>query len=261
MSRGSCTDKDWKDEACATVCTQGLLNFTAPITPCSDNGTSGVFACGLNTTACRRPDRTFTLPSYPSVILRASELSALASPAVSSALANAPTPAAVTVTATPSVTSDPNLHTSAEMAGLAVGLAIPLLISLAFCFSLYRREQSRTPKLMYPLPDNMEDPYTMKDGRSLSPFPFARSPSTATSLRPPVSRDGSEISAMTGMAKKEHSQPGPMHTFQDRYHLMKSKSGGLQVQRVELDASPEGMGEEFEEVEMDDVKVKPREQF
>lgn len=23
MSRGSCTDKDWKDEACATVCTQG----------------------------------------------------------------------------------------------------------------------------------------------------------------------------------------------------------------------------------------------
>jgi hypothetical protein len=149
------------------------------------------------------------------------------------------------------------------MAGLGVGLMIPLLIAIALSIFLWRREVARTPRLMYPLPDNMEDPYTMKGGKSLSAYPLPAS--VAPGLRPPVSRTGSAASSNVGlkmgMNKSQGGQPVHMQSFAERYHLMKSATNGtLQVQRVELDASPAGNGEEFAEVELSDYKIRlPRE--
>lgn len=204
--------------------------------------------CGLDAANCKKNSTLFTLPAA-GITLRPSELEALVKPAVSSALAQATTQAAVqtriTVTATPTGNPDA-IYTPGEMAGLGVGLAVPLLIASGIALLLWRKDRARTPKLMYPLPDDLADPYTSKDGRPLH--------SGATSLKPPASRDGSVLSfnTMSGAGTPAH-----MQTFAERYQLMKG-SQGLQIQRVELDASPAG---DYGDHELHDLKVPIPKEF
>jgi hypothetical protein len=216
-------------------------NSSIPVTACTNNGEDSEFMCGLNAANCKNNSTLFTLPSA-NITLRPSELEALVKPAVSSALAQTTTQAAVqmriTVTAMPTANPDA-IYTPGQMAGLGVGLAVPLLVASFIAFSLWRRDRARTPKLMYPLPDDMEDPYTAKDGRPLT--------SGANSLRPPVSRDGSILSFNTISA----GTPAHMQTFAERYQVMKGASG-FQIQRVELDASPAG---NYGDHELHDLKV------
>lgn len=203
--------------------------------------------CGMNAENCGRISTLFTLPAA-GITLRSSELDALVKPAVDRALAQATTQAAVpltvTVTATPIGNPDA-IYTPGQMAGLGVGLLIPLLIASGIALLLWRKDRARTPKLMYPLPDDLADPYTSKDGRPLH--------AGATSLRPPVSRDGSVLSFNT----TNSGTPAHLQTFAERYQVMKGAQGH-QIQRVELDASPAG---EFGDHELHDLKVPLPKEF
>lgn len=214
----------------------------------------------MNTANCKKNSTLFTLPTA-GITLRASELEALVKPAVSSALASAAEAtsstssqaAATTATQTLTVTALPTsnsdaIYTPGQMAGLGVGLSIPLFIATCIAFLLWRKDRARTPKLMYPLPDDLADPYTSKDGKPLHPGIV-----TAAAGRPPVSRDGSILSfntlggggggdARLGGGGGGATTPAHLQAFAERYQVMKGASGGFQIQRVELDASPAGLG-------------------
>lgn len=239
---------------------------------CTNDGEESQFMCGMNTANCKKNSALFTLPSA-GITLRKSELSALIDPAVSSALAQTTTQAAtvskITVTALPTSSSSSSnnssdaIYTPGQMAGLGVGLGIPLLIASCLALLLYRKDRARTPKLMYPLPDDLADPYTSKDGKPLHPG------LVTAATRPPVSRDGSILSFNTmGGNNGGATTPAHMQTFAERYQVMKGASGGFQIQRVELDGSSPagggggGGGREYEEDhELHDLKVPLPKEF
>lgn len=203
--------------------------------------------CGMNAADCKKNSTLFALP-VADIILRPSELEALVAPALSSALAQETTQpvAQPRITVTTSPISNPDaVYTPGQMAGLGVGFAIPLLIVSGIAILLWRKDRARTPKLMYPLPDDLADPYTSRDGTPLH--------TGATSLRPPLSRNGSVLSSNTTSG----DTPVHMQTFAERYQLMKGTSG-LQIQRVELDACPGG---DYGNHELHDLKVPIPKEF
>lgn len=221
---------------------------------CTNDGEDSEFICGMNTANCKKSSAIFKLSSSD-LTFRPSELEAIVNPAVSSAvssaLAQATTQAAaqtkVTVTALPTSSNSDATYTAGEMAGLGVGLGVPLLIASCLALLLWKKDRDRTPKLMYPLPDDLADPYTSKDGRPLHPAMAA--------TRPPASRDGSVMSFNT----MKSGTPAHLQTFAERYQVMKGTQG-FHLQRVELDASP-AVGDYDGDHELHDLKVPLPKEF
>ncbi|KAF2216998.1 hypothetical protein CERZMDRAFT_80986 [Cercospora zeae-maydis SCOH1-5] len=192
VTRGSCTDKDWKSGACPDYCKAEQPNRSVAITPCSMNGSQSTFTCGLNNTACRHESQTFGLSGSSALVLRPAQVSALIAPVLSSvaaqASASASEQAKATVASCPSAEtiSSGMYFTPGQMAGLGVGLGIPFLIAACTAIMLWNKERARHPKLMYQLPDELN--------MHLKPMPPSMFPAHPAVRSIPPSRDGYPMS-------------------------------------------------------------------
>lgn len=194
------------------------------ITPCSTDTDSNTFACGL-AGDCSRD--TFTLPADTSIALRPSQIAALVS-SLSAA------PSAPTTTVCPDTSG---LVSTGALAGVAVGVAFPLLLALLVTILLLRREKYRfsKPKLMYKLPDECKEEFTFR-----APPPIH----TTTSRDSRTTRDtASAYSSRRGSFRTAAGSPRPplQGTFMERYEGMKKTVGGQTHElpsRHELDSTP-----------------------
>ncbi|CAK1358095.1 hypothetical protein CB0940_07254 [Cercospora beticola] len=272
VTRGSCTDRAWKSGACPGYCKEEQRNGSIAITPCSLDGSQSTFTCGLNNTACRNESRTFGLPGSSALVLRPAQVSALVAPVLSSvaaqASASASEQAQATVTSCTGAQAIPSgmYYTPGQMAGLGVGLGIPLLIAACTAIMLWNKERSRHPKLMYQLPDELN-----MDLKPMPPNMFPAHPAVR-SIPPsrdgyPTSRDGIPISRDGFPTSKEsydyaHSfrtvtpttpiqgreTPQHMQTFAERYQAMNKQMGHSRMSeqsRYELDGQPVGSAFRF----------------
>ena len=269
VTRGSCTDKAWDGNNCPQYCKQGrlkaqdlrghLLTITLErpggsiaLTPCTSDGTKNTFVCDLNTTACRDQTQTFSLGGDSDLVLRPVQVSAVlaAANATASATTSTSTRASATASANATaITSSSDAadavrpgaqYTSSDMAGLGFGLAIPLFIVACFAFRLWRRERARTPKLMYPLPD--EDTFDLKPPPSnyFQPHPAVRSISSRDGY--PAGKDSYDLGSFRPISPTQGRETPPhMQTFAERYHAMNKGFGNLHEQSsFELDGQPVG---------------------
>ncbi|KAF2164898.1 hypothetical protein M409DRAFT_56255 [Zasmidium cellare ATCC 36951] len=227
VSRGSCTDKTWGSSACTGYCKTDSPSGSIALTPCSDDGGSSSFVCGLNASACDSSTGVFTMSGGGSFVLRPAQVRALIEPVLNSSTA-ASSASQTTVTSCPS--SEPSkpqgMYSAAQMAGLGCGLGLPLLFAICAAVFLFLREKGwRRDSIIEPDSYNFRPP---------PPITIQHSPFRSA----PVSRDGSDVGSMQTMTTngQEH-----LHSFLDRYHPMNEKTGKVPVHRVELDGSPVSM--------------------
>lgn len=186
------------------------------ITPCSDDGETSTFTCGLNNSGCQSDDTTWTLTDNTSIVLRPSQIAEL----IESSSSNATSSQIVT---SPSLaTNATKMYTSSDMAGLGCGLGLPLgfFLVVALC-ALYKERQNHTgPKLMYKLPDNHNE-----FGGFRPPPPALRAHSNYSNF----SIDSRQTSqTMDG-------KPANPHSFLDRYDTMKREGKISEFQVHEMD--------------------------
>ena len=213
------------------------------ITPCTSGGSSNTFVCGVNTTDCQSDSNTFTLSSDTSLVLRPAQIAALVGSSLQTSTA---TGAQVTVTSIPE-----GYYTGGAMAGLAIGIAIPLLIALGIMYILLRKERQKfghsKPKLMYKLPDDIHD-----DDFTPTPPPSVPVPAMPTF----ESNRSSHVSAVTSMATSRRGSlrtihttssrpvlsrdfpPNQSQTFLERYETMK-RAAQVQSMEVSVTGSPQ----------------------
>lgn len=217
--------------------------------------------CDLNTTKCRDQTQTFSLGGDSDLVLRPVQVSAVlaASNATASATtstststrASATAPANGTAITSSSNTADHEAaregakYTSSDMAGLGFGLAIPLFIVACIAFRLWRRERARTPKLMYPLPD--EDTFDLKPPPSnyFPSHPAVRSISSRDGY--PAGKDSYDLGSFRPISPTQGRETPPhMQTFAERYQAMNKGFGNLHEQSsFELDGQPVGSAFRF----------------
>ena len=98
------------------------------------------------------------------------------------------------------------------MAGLAIGIALPLLVALGIMYLLLRKERKKfgrsKPKLMYKLPDDMPD----DDELTALPRPAAPIPKMPTF----DSNRSSHVSGVTSMATSRRGSLRTIHTMSSR---------------------------------------------
>lgn len=187
------------------------------LTPCSDNGGSSSFVCGLDASACSS-DSEFTMTGGGSFILRPAQVQALIEPVLNQSAAQ---------TSAECSSKSQGMYSASQMAGLGCGLGLPLLFFICAAAFLFIRERShRRDSIIEPTSYNFQPPPPMLQ------HPAFRST--------PVSRDGSEIGSMQTVTTAD----GPAHlgSFLDRYQSMNEKTGRVPVHRVELDGSPINRG-------------------
>ncbi|CAK3931701.1 Hypothetical predicted protein [Lecanosticta acicola] len=247
VSRGSCTDKSWKSEACTGYCKADFPSGSIPLMPCS----SSTFVCGLSA-SCSNTTAVFSLSGTGSIVLRPSQVDSIVRPALSSLEASSNASSSLNTTALCAHT--PGFYTSGAMAGLGCALGLPLLFCLlAIALSLHRRSQrAKPPKLMYKLPDDHDDFHSHSHFPRPLP-PLDRSRTALSPLSPmPVSRNGSEWSlAMSSAGKESLAPPVHMQSFLERYQAMSEKANGGRTRVVELPGSPTVH-------ELSDMKVKKK---
>ncbi|EME40690.1 hypothetical protein DOTSEDRAFT_65358 [Dothistroma septosporum NZE10] len=214
VSRGSCTDRTWASQACSGYCKTTDASGSVPIMPCSSNGGSTLYVCGINSTLCKDSASQFTI-SGGSFVLRPSQVQALIGPALNSMAAE-----------------DAKLYTGGQMAGLGCGLGLPLLFCICAAFFMWQRERNARPKLMYKLPDGHNE-----FGGFKAPPPMT---SPSSGLRPPSfgSYQGSVHVAQTSRP----GTPAYMQNYLERYQAaMHEKTGTsvkINVQPVEIGGTP-----------------------
>lgn len=256
---GTASRVSWADRRSARdmlMCLAERPGGSIAITPCSANGTKNTFVCDLNNTKCRDPTQTFSLGGSSALVLRPVQVSALLA-AVNNATASS-TNTSATATGSANATgiasgldgvdtvrSDAK-YTSGDMAGLGVGLLIPMLIASFIAFRLWKQERARHPKLMYPLPD--EDTFDLKPPPSnyFSPHPAVRSISSRDGY--PAGKDSYDLASFrTATPTQDRSTPPHMHTFAERYQAMNKAIGGNlhEQSSFELDGQPVGSAFRF----------------
>lgn len=216
VSRGSCTDKSWESEACAGYCKMTNAGGSIAIMPCSNNGGSPLYVCGINSSLCKNTASQFTI-SGGSFVLRPAQVEALVGSAFSSMAAE-----------------EAKLYTGGQMAGLGCGLGLPLLFCICAAFFMWRRERNGRPKLMYKLPDDHNE------------FGGFKAPSSSTMASPTFGlRPPSFASYHGSVHVAQASRPGApayMQSYLERYQAtMNEKTGKsvrVNVQPVEIGGTP-----------------------
>ncbi|KXT11997.1 hypothetical protein AC579_4636 [Pseudocercospora musae] len=228
VSRGSCTDKTWQSGACASYCTTKSPGSSIPLTPCAVSNGASTFVCGLDGTACKKNSNTFPMAGGASFVLREAQVAAMVAPVLASMSASA------SASPNSSACTSDALYTGGQMAGLGIGLAIPLLIAACAVIFLWQKERARKPRLMYQLPDD-----DFKSPQALRPavhfIPASRDNSDACSFRTVTP----EIVQISGRATPQY-KPDHLQSFQERYHAMNKNLIGLSIQAQELDGHPVG---------------------
>lgn len=204
------------------------LNSEVAISPCTGDGTTNTFACGVNTNDCSTGKNTFVVSNDAGLILRPSQIAQLVGSAISTAAPQS---------------NDSGLFPAAALAGVAIGVALPLLIALAIMYFLLRREKHRfsKPKLMYKLPDEVtRDEFTFTPPPAMHPNPaFSSNRSSQTTNATATSTIASR--RMSRATNLSLASPHPMasQSFMERYESMK-KHGEAQiaVREVMVPASP-----------------------
>ncbi|KXS98696.1 hypothetical protein AC578_1256 [Pseudocercospora eumusae] len=131
LSRGSCTDKEWKDESCAQYCRNDNPSGGFGLMPCSFE----TFTCGFFPDNCRVPSSTFSIKNADGLILRSSQLTSMME-----AAGIDQGPAANVKTR---VEDDNKTYTLAAMAGVGAGVGGPLLVVVAILSYLLVRDRKR----------------------------------------------------------------------------------------------------------------------
>jgi hypothetical protein len=126
------------------------------------------------------------------------------------------------------------MYTAGALAGVAIGVALPLLIALGVMYYLLKKEQRRfsKPKLMYKLPDEV----TREDFTFTPPPPLRTTTAFSEHRSSNVSR-GTDVSSTRGSIRtmgtmSTHRPPAPP-SFMERYEAMK-KAASAQVEAKEL---------------------------
>ena len=226
------------------------------ITPCTSGQSSNTFACGMNATACTSSN-TFALSTDTSLVLRPAQIAALLNKSLPS---NSVTTS--TVTAVPS-----GYYTGGAMAGLAIGIAIPLLVALGVLYMLLRRERNKfghastNKNLMYKLPDDLTEdlskpppppPAITTSHVSSHGNSFASNRSShasaansvagsaaASSMSP--SRRASKWTIQTASSRPVLSRdfpPNQSQTFLERYEVMKARAAHSQEVTISIASVP-----------------------
>lgn len=207
--------------------------------------------CGLNNSRCRNESRTFGLIGSSALVLRPAQVSELVAPVLSSVAAHASASATSAASTQRTATSCPKAqtmptelyYTQGQMAGLGVGLGIPLLIAACTAFVLWNKERARHPKLMYQLPDD--------DIMDFKPPPSSMFPAHPAVRSIPPSRESnmSDLAAFrNGSPTSGRETPPHMQTFAERYQAMNKHMvrSPLQEQHsFELDGQPVGSAFRF----------------
>ena len=138
------------------------------------------------------------------------------------------------------------------MAGLAIGIALPLLVALGVMYMFLRKERKKfgnaraNNKLMYKLPDDIEDdkptqppppPVTITRPPPFPSFQSDRSSHASTTTSNTASRRGSMRTIQTMSSRPVLSRdfpPNQSQTFMERYETMKRAA---QVQSMEVTVS------------------------
>ena len=234
-------------------CRADDTNSAVGISPCTSGGSSNSFVCGVNTNQCQDDANTFSISSDTGIILRPAQIAALVESTLATAAPSGAIPQ-VTVTATP---NSAGLYTAGTLAGVAVGIALPLLIILGVFFILLRREKRRfsKPKLMYKLPDELNDDlsvhstvHSLQPPRSIVQSPAFSSyrSSHASGMTSPVDNRGSVRTTGTLASSRPAASPrirsAQSQTFLERYETMKrnalAQSVDTSESRHELDTPP-----------------------
>ncbi|EME87833.1 uncharacterized protein MYCFIDRAFT_209624 [Pseudocercospora fijiensis CIRAD86] len=117
LNRESCTDQSWTSSSCPQYCKNEASNKPCPLMPC----TNTTFTCGLYPNDCAASGTTFEIKDLrPTAPLH-------------------PT----TTTTNNNASSPISSFTSPEIAGTAVGIALPLLLIIALLTYLLYREKGR----------------------------------------------------------------------------------------------------------------------
>lgn len=198
-----------------------------PLTPCATSNGASTFVCGLDGTACKKNSNTFPMTGGQSFVLRQAQVAAMVAPVLASMSAQASS------SANASACSTVGFYSGGAMAGLGIGLAIPLLIATCTAIFLWQKERARRPKLMYQLPD--EDLRPTPTQPAVHFIPASRDNSDACSFRTVTP----EIVQVSGRGTPQQ-KPDHMQTFQERYHAMNKNLLGLSVVAQELDGQPVG---------------------
>ena len=230
------------------------------ITPCTQGETSNTFVCGLDNRKCSSSSNTFWLSSDSGLVLRPSQIAALVAPA----LASSSSAAQATVTA--SEPSDRAFYTPGAMAGLAAGVAIPLLIICGVLSYILLREKKKwgPNRHMYKLPDNCkEEEFDQKPPPTITATPASLSATTtrpssrAQSERPTLHSMPSYGSPVTSPLNSPRvppisskasfvDRPSNTTSFVDRSSRIQSfaeRFGALKSSSASIVYSPEGMHE------------------
>jgi len=241
VTRSSCTDATWGSPACAEYCKPGEVyrqnvvgDWNSPLiygryaestgsaidlTPCSSDGASNTFVCGINTTACQRDSNTFVMAGAGGLSLRADQVATILQSVLAATPSATASTAQITVTATPSAAAS-GLHTSTDMVALGCGLGLPMLLALCTALLLLHRERQKhaKPKLMYNLPDSCNEDFTFHPapipGHQSSPYP----PSSVSDV------NSLGVSQRVSFRTDGSQRPGHVQNFLERYETMKAPS-------------------------------------
>lgn len=154
VSRGSCTDKSWGPE-CPQYCNASNTNGGEVMTVCQVS--SHTWTCGANNSDCAYDRNTFTMPQGAGFMLRPAQV--VGSDQAAQGLLIEPTStltlgASSIGASTVTVTAQPRMrgckkYSAADMAGVAMGIGLPLLVALGAALMLnpgmHRRLQRNDP--------------------------------------------------------------------------------------------------------------------
>ena len=129
------------------------------------------------------------------------------------------------------------------MAGLACGIALPLLFAIGMLYYLLRREKRRfsKPKLMYKLPDDVKEDYSFKPPPPVgqaSTLASDRSSHASGATSNATSRRGSlrtlgTLSTSRPVVSQATFPSSHSQTFLERYETMK-RNAQIQSQEVSM---------------------------
>ena len=111
------------------------------ITPCNLGASENTFVCGLDSTQCTTSSKTFTLASDLSLVLRPDEVATLVGPALAAASAH----------------PGSGWFSTGQLLGVALGIALPLLLALGILGYLFVKERRPKRKSMLKLPDESNE--------------------------------------------------------------------------------------------------------
>ena len=240
VSRSSCSDQSWTDEACPSYCSQGVCSnkndvyrkmcdpellttspdtpdSSVPLTPCSSNSTTNTFVCGLNVTDC---SNAFAMSGGSSLVLRPAQVAALIQPELAAAQSN-----------TTASSSGATIFTLTQVLAVACGTGIPLIAALLITAYFLWRERKQAPQLMYDLPDECKEGFVPEAPQRLTETHLA-SVSPRGNLNP--FSDGDTL-AMP--AKGFYSPKGVRRSYMERFPSYKSERAVHHTTIIELDST------------------------